>query len=68
MKVKRLWEVDVLRGIAIIMMVIYHILWGLNFAGVISFPQISTGFWRGFAYTTASIFIFLVGVSLTLSY
>ena len=65
---KRIWEIDALRGIAIMMMILFHVLWGFNFAQIISFPQIHTGFWRGFAYTTATIFIFLVGVSLTLSY
>ena len=68
MKTKRLWEIDSLRGIAIVMMILYHVLWALNFSGLINFPQINTGLWRIFAYATAFIFIFLVGVSLTLSY
>jgi uncharacterized membrane protein len=68
MKTKRLWEIDALRGVAITMMVIYHTIWGLNLSGLIVYPQIDTGFWRAFAYTTATLFIFLVGVSLTLSF
>ncbi|MDD5182381.1 MAG: heparan-alpha-glucosaminide N-acetyltransferase [Candidatus Nanoarchaeia archaeon] len=68
MKTKRIWEIDALRGVAIVMMIAYHTLWGLNLSGLISYTQINTGFWRAFAYTTATIFIFLVGVSLTLSF
>jgi uncharacterized membrane protein len=68
MKTKRIWEIDALRGIAILMMIVFHVLWALNYFGLIHVPHIDTGFWRAFAYTTASIFIFLVGVSLTLSY
>ncbi|MCA9869819.1 MAG: DUF1624 domain-containing protein, partial [Anaerolineae bacterium] len=29
----RLWEIDALRGIAIIMMVVYHLLWDLSSMG-----------------------------------
>lgn len=68
MKTKRLWEIDALRGIAVLMMIFYHVLWAFNFSGIINFPQIEHGFWRDFAVVTAATFIFLVGVSLTLSY
>jgi uncharacterized membrane protein len=68
MKIKRFWEIDALRGIAIIMMVFYHVLWALDVSGIINFPQVRYGFWRGFAVVTATTFIFLVGVSLTISY
>jgi len=64
---KRFWEVDFLRGTAIVMMIIFHFLYDLDYFGVLEL-NLFFGFWRYFAYATASIFIFLVGVSLTLSY
>jgi len=64
---KRFWEIDSLRGFAIIMMIAYHLIYDLNYFGVYNF-NIYSGFFWYFARTTAFIFIFLVGVSLTLSY
>lgn len=66
-KEKRFWEIDFLRGIAIIMMIIFHFLYDLVYFGGYGF-DIWSGFWLFFARTTALIFIFLVGISLTLSY
>jgi len=64
---KRFWEIDVLRGIAIIMMVVYHLSFDLYFLA--GFPiKINSLFWTLFQRTTASLFLILVGVSLTLSY
>ena len=63
---QRFWEIDFLRGIAIIMMILFHILFDLNYFGF--FPiNVQTGFWRYFAFVTASLFIFLSGTSLTVS-
>lgn len=65
---KRFWEVDSLRGVAIIMMVLVHLRYDLVIYGGHGGPfLLAYGFWRDFARTTASIFLFLVGVSLTLS-
>jgi uncharacterized membrane protein len=64
---KRFWEIDVLRGLAIIMMVTYHFLFDLNYFGVYTL-DVSSGFLWIFARSTASIFLFLVGVSLSLSH
>jgi len=64
---KRFWEIDFLRGLAIIMMIIYHFLYDLNYFGNYNF-DLSSGFWLYFARTTATIFILLVGISLTLSF
>jgi uncharacterized membrane protein len=63
----RLWEIDLLRGIAILMMIIFHTLFDLNFFQIIPVDVI-TGFWRYFAYATASLFLFIVGVSLIISH
>ncbi len=61
-KSKRIWELDALRGIAIIMMVFFHLIFNLRtFFG---FEQISyhTGFWYYEGRVAAIIFIMLVGV------
>lgn len=64
---ERRWEVDALRGVAFSMMALYHLLFDLRyFAG---WPiAVTSGFWSGFADVTAGLFLFLAGVSLTLSY
>ena len=63
----RLWEIDALRGVAILMMVLYHLLFDLSALG--GYPiDVYTGFWRLEARATASLFITLAGVSLVLSY
>ncbi|MHC1567810.1 MAG: heparan-alpha-glucosaminide N-acetyltransferase [Candidatus Syntropharchaeia archaeon] len=63
----RFWEIDSFRGLAILMMILFHLVYDLNYFAMSSFDLYS-GFWWGFARATASIFVFLVGVSLTLSY
>ncbi|MGB9201147.1 heparan-alpha-glucosaminide N-acetyltransferase [Methanobacterium sp.] len=63
---ERFWEVDSLRGLAILMMITYHFIFDLTFFGIFSF-DINSGFWWFFARVTALTFIFLMGVSLTLS-
>jgi uncharacterized membrane protein len=63
----RLWEIDLIRGIAILMMVVYHTVFDLSFFAI--FPVDATGgFWRYFAYATASLFLLVVGVSLVVSH
>lgn len=64
----RFWEVDALRGVAIIMMIIFHLMWDLWFFRILPDVVLWEGFWKYFQRTTASLFIFLVGVSLTISY
>jgi len=64
--VQRFWEIDFLRGIAIIMMVLYHLLYNLHYFAHFN-VNVYSGFWMYFARTTATIFIFLVGVSLSIS-
>lgn len=63
----RLWEIDALRGVAIIMMVVYHLLWDLASLGGYTIA-LRTGFWSYWQIATASLFTGLVGLSLTLSY
>lgn len=60
-------EVDAARGVAILMVVLYHLIYDLdNFGG---YPIESTsGFWGAFADTSAFAFVFLAGLSLALSH
>lgn len=63
----RFWEVDFLRGLAIVLMVLFHSVFDLNYFGVYE-VEISSGIWFYLARFTASLFLLLVGVSLVLSY
>ncbi|PKL70413.1 MAG: hypothetical protein CVV30_03385 [Methanomicrobiales archaeon HGW-Methanomicrobiales-1] len=63
----RLWEIDLFRGIAILMMVVFHTVFDISFLGIAP-VDVATGFWRYFAYLTASLFLLIVGVSLIISH
>jgi uncharacterized membrane protein len=63
----RYWEIDALRGVAIVMMVVYHLVYDLTLFGYYQ-ANVFIGPWRVFARVTATLFILLVGVSLTLSH
>jgi uncharacterized membrane protein len=63
----RLWEIDGARGIAILMMVVFHTLFDISFFGIARI-NVETGFWRAFAYATATLFLLVVGVSLVVSH
>ena len=61
----RLWEVDALRGVAVVMMVIYHLLYDLYYFRVTD-VIFTNPFWFYFQRTTATLFIALMGISLAL--
>lgn len=63
----RFWEVDFLRGVAILLMVLYHLVFDLNYFAVYDI-DVSSGFWLAVARAAASLFLLLVGLSLTLSH
>ena len=63
----RFWEVDFLRGWAIVLMVLFHLAFDLNYFGAQQI-ELTSGFWFYLARFTASLFLLLVGVSLTLSH
>lgn len=63
---KRFWEVDSLRGLAVVLMIGYHFLFDLTFFGIYDL-DVNSGFPWFLARITASTFIFLMGLSLTLS-
>jgi uncharacterized membrane protein len=63
----RYWEIDTLRGFAIVEMVLYHLTWDLVYFGLYQ-ANMLTGPWQSFARSIATIFIFVMGLSMTLSY
>lgn len=63
----RFWEIDFLRGIAILMMITYHLLFDLNYFGFTSTDLHSLTMLL-FLYPIGTTFLLLVGISLTLSY
>jgi uncharacterized membrane protein len=64
---ERFWEIDLLRGVAILMMIGYHVHYDLDYFGAYNL-NLQSGFWLNFARATATIFLLLVGISLTLSF
>jgi len=69
---QRIWEIDFLRGLAIILMVGYHLLFDLGeFSGVKRFLGFSTDLgsaaWTAAQYFFAGLFVSLSGISSTLS-
>ena len=66
-KWNRFWEIDFLRGIAVMAMVVFHLLFDLNYFGI--YPaDLYSGLWFIVGRFAAIVFIFLVGLSLTISY
>jgi uncharacterized membrane protein len=71
-RASRIWEIDFLRGVSIILMVGYHILFDLGeFSGVKRFLGFSTDLgsaaWTAAQYFFAGLFVVLSGISSTLS-
>ena len=63
----RFWEIDLIRGVAIILMIFFHILYDLNHYSITKI-RLYTGPISYIAYLSASIFIIIVGISLTISH
>ncbi|MCO4316484.1 DUF1624 domain-containing protein [Phyllobacterium sp. 21LDTY02-6] len=64
----RLTRLDLLRGLALIAMAIYHTGWDLEFFGYMEPGTTGHGGWKLFARCIASSFLFLVGFSLVLAH
>lgn len=64
----RYWEIDTWRGVVVITMIIFHLLWDLWFFRVLPEIVLYAGFWKYFQRFTACSFVFLAGVSLALGY
>jgi uncharacterized membrane protein len=63
---ERIYSIDFLRGIAILMMALFHFLFDLNYLGFMDI-SLYTGFWGLFQKATISLFLILVGISITIS-
>ena len=61
----RFIEIDALRGVAVLVMIIFHFLFDYNFF-IHPLVDLSQGFWFGVGRLTASVFVGLAGLSLTL--
>ena len=67
MQTERMWEIDSLRGIAIILMVVSNFVTDVAYFRIFEVDAYS-GLWMYFARVVVCMFILLAGVSLTLSY
>ena len=63
----RFWEIDFLRGVAIIAMIVFHIFYDLNYFNIYNI-NLQSALILLVMYSIGAIFLSLVGVSLFLSY
>ncbi|NOX08558.1 MAG: DUF1624 domain-containing protein [Gammaproteobacteria bacterium] len=59
--------VDLARGVAILMMIVYHFFYDLSYFSFLVLDFYQGAFWIGFRYLILGLFISLVGVSLVLA-
>ncbi len=65
---KRLDGLDILRGFAIALMIIFHISYDLNYFDYIDINITQDSFWINFRIVIVTLFLFAVGVSLALTH
>jgi uncharacterized membrane protein len=63
----RLAVLDLIRGIAVVAMVVYHLSWDFLDYGLINVDVVNDPLWRGFAHAIAGTFLALVGFNLVLA-
>ena len=64
----RLHSLDIFRGVAIFLMIIFHFSYDLNYFGYISINLNREPFWLVFRFLIVSMFLFSVGMSLKLTH
>jgi uncharacterized membrane protein len=67
---KRFWEIDLLRTVAVTIMIVFDVLFVLNYLGIqnTGVPGPYYGFWWWITRVNVSVFVFLAGISLTISH
>jgi uncharacterized membrane protein len=65
---ERFWEIDALRGTAVVAMVLYHFSYDLAYFGLFDVGSFRSGLGLNAGRLIGGSFIFLAGLSLTLSY
>jgi uncharacterized membrane protein len=64
----RLWEIDALRGVAVVGMILYHFSYDLAYFGFFDMWFFRSSLGLAVVHVGGALFIFLAGISLTLSY
>jgi uncharacterized membrane protein len=64
---ERFWEIDFLRGIVILLMIVYHFIFDLNYFNLYM-TDLDSPAALLFLYPIGTLFLLLVGISLTISY
>ncbi len=64
---RRLPVIDVLRGVALVAMVVYHFSWDLAYHRLVDWQVAADPAWKDFARSIAASFLFISGLSLSLS-
>ena len=63
----RLPVIDIVRGAAILAMIVYHLAWDLSVHHLVAIDIADDPLWKSFARLIAGTFLFLVGVNLVLA-
>jgi len=64
---QRFWEIDLLRGIAVTMMIVFHLLFDLDYFNIYNL-NLYSGYFLIYVHLIGTFFFLLIGISLTLSY
>jgi uncharacterized membrane protein len=61
----RLWEIDALRGVAVVLMMSYHLIWDLAYFDMLAVDVFALP-WQVFARSIGTLFLLILGISLQL--
>jgi len=64
---QRIATIDILRGVAILMMFVFHFTFDLNFFGYVDINFLTEPFWANFRRFIVGSFLLLVGISIVLA-
>lgn len=64
---KRIIGVDIFRGLAIVLMIIFHFCYDLNYFKFTNIPLYSSSFWLNFRLVIVNMFLITAGISLVLA-